>query len=133
LLERMLGDIDRLPPELVLGPVRARIEQYVGGALAVGMAEAQELLDSERYLTLLERLVDGAWSPRLTDVAAQPAKAVLPDLVRKAWRRLGVGVARVRETHLPGDYHQVRIAAKRARYAAEALEPAFGRPAARFA
>src|SRR6266550_2053262 len=55
LLARLLGAVDQLPPELVLGPVRARIEQYVGGALVAGMAEAQELLDSERYLALLER------------------------------------------------------------------------------
>jgi len=133
LLERLLGELDRMSPELVLGPMRARLEQFVGGALASGLAEAQELLDSERYLTLLERLVDGAWTPRMTELAAAPARDVLPGLVRKSWHRLGVRVARVRETHDPGDYHEVRIAAKRARYAAEAVAPVFGLPAARFA
>jgi CHAD domain-containing protein len=133
LLTRLHAQLDELPPELVLGPVKARLDQFVGGALAAGLAEAQQVLDSERYLTMLERLVDGAWTPRLTDLAAQPARTVLPDLVRKAWRRLGIRVARVRETHLPGDYHQVRIAAKRARYAAEAVAPVFGQPATRFA
>ena len=133
LLARLIAELDLLPPEMVIGPVRARLEQFVGGDLAAGLAAAEQLLGDERYLTLLERLVDAAWSPRLTDIAAQPAQVVLPDLVRAVWRRLGVGVARVRETGAPGDYHWVRIAAKRARYAADAVEPAFGRPAERFA
>jgi CHAD domain-containing protein len=133
LLARLLGDLDKLPPELVIGPVHARIQQFVGGALATGTAEATKVLDSDRYLTLLERLVDGAWTPRVTHLADQPAQTVLPPLVRKAWRRLGTGVARVRQTRLPGDYHEVRIQAKRARYAAEAVVPAFGHRAERFA
>ena len=133
LLARLLGDVNKLPPDLVMGPVEARIQQHVGGALASGMAEATDVLDSDRYLTLLERLVDGAWTPRLTPLAREPAQRVLPPLVRKAWRRLGTGVARVRETRLPGDYHEVRIQAKRARYAAEAVAPAFGNRAERFA
>lgn len=133
LLARFTAELDALPPELVLGPVRARIEQHVGGALAAGLAAAEETLSSDRYLTLLERLVDGAWTPRLTDLAARPAKTVMPDLVRRSWQRLGTGVARVRETHSAGDYHQVRIDAKRVRYAAEAVAPVFGRRATRFA
>jgi CHAD domain-containing protein len=133
LLARLLAELDELPPELLLGPVRARIEQYVGGALATGVAEATDVLNGDRYLMLLERLVDGAWTPRLTEAAEGPAKSALAPLVRKAWRRLGVGVARVRETRSAGDYHQVRINAKRVRYAAEAVVPVFGRPAERFA
>jgi CHAD domain-containing protein len=133
LLARLLADVEELPAEAVLGPVRARIEQYVGGQLADGLARAEETLNDERYVALLERIVDGAWSPRLTAAADGRAATVLPPLVRAAWRRVGVGVARVRQTHQPGDYHRVRIAAKRARYAAEAVEPAFGKPAARFA
>jgi CHAD domain-containing protein len=133
LLARLNDDIDRLPADLVLGPVRAKVQQFVGGQLATGLEQAEQTLNDERYVALLERLVDAAWSPRLTDLAAERASAVLPDLVRAAWRKLGIGVARVRETHAAGDYHQVRIAAKRARYAAEAVEPAFGKPAARFA
>jgi CHAD domain-containing protein len=133
LLKRLNADIDELPDDLVLGPVRARVQQFVGGKFAEGMELAGQTLADERYIALLERLVDAAWSPRLTSVAADRAANVVPDLVRGAWRKLGVGVARVRETRLPGDYHRVRIAAKRARYAAEAAQPAFGKPAARFA
>jgi CHAD domain-containing protein len=133
LLARLMDDLDRLPPEEVLGPVRARIEQFVGGDLAAGLEAAGEVLDEERYLSLLERLVDAAWSPRLTELARERAESVLPALVRRSWRKLGVGVARVRETDAPGDYHRVRIKAKRVRYAVEAVGPAFGKPAARFA
>ncbi|MFL6240652.1 MAG: CHAD domain-containing protein [Actinomycetes bacterium] len=133
LLARLLADVDTLRPEFVLGPAKARLQQFVGGELATGMELAEQTLADERYLGLLERLVDAAWSPRLTDLANGRAGVVLPDLVRRAWRKLGVGVARVRETHDTGDYHRVRIAAKRARYAAEAVAPAFGKPAERFA
>src|SRR5262249_48761869 len=58
---------------------------------------------------------------------------VLPGLVKRDWRRLAVGVARVQSTGAAEDYHQVRIAAKRLRYAGEALTPAFGKPASRVA
>jgi CHAD domain-containing protein len=133
LLERLTGDIDALPEELVLGPVRARIQQFVGGDLAAGMETAARTLDDERYVGLLERLVDAAWSPRLTDLAADRASSVYPELIRQSWRKLGKRVARVRETRASGDYHRVRIAAKRVRYAAEAVAPAFGRPATRLA
>jgi CHAD domain-containing protein len=133
LLARLNRDIDQLLPEFVIGPVQARVQQFIGSQFSAGMDQAEQTLDDERYLGLLERLVDAAWSPRLSDLAAERASFVLPDLVHKAWRKVGTGVARVRETHATGDYHHVRIAAKRARYAAEAVEPAFGKPAARFA
>jgi CHAD domain-containing protein len=122
-----------LPADVTLGPVRARLEQVIGGRLDGAVAESEKVLDGERYLTLLERLVDAAWSPRTTPEAERPARDVLPALVRNDWRRLAARVARAHHSGVPEDYHQVRIAAKRLRYAAEAVAPAFGKPASRLA
>jgi CHAD domain-containing protein len=129
-LERMLAE---LPPEQVLGPVAARLEQVVGGRLAAGVATTTAVLDGDRYRALLERLVDAAWTPRTNPEADRKARDVVPGLIRNDWRRLARGVARVRETHAAEDYHQVRIAAKRLRYASEAAVPIFGAPAKRLA
>jgi CHAD domain-containing protein len=132
-LARLSSAVDALPEEKVLGPVQARLEQHIGGTLAKAVAELETVMEGDRYLSLLESLVDAAWRPRTTARAEEPAKAALPDVVKAAWRKLGTGVARVQESDDEGDYHKVRIAAKRLRYTAEALLPAFGRPAQRLA
>lgn len=133
LLARLTASIDKLPDPLVIGPIRARVEQHLGGQLAVAVAEIDKTMNGDRYVSLLERLVDAAWKPRTTSAADQSAAQALGEDVRRAWRKLASGVARVRETAEEGDYHQVRIRAKRVRYTAEAVSPAFGKPAVRFA
>jgi CHAD domain-containing protein len=64
----------------------------------------------------------------------------LPPLVRKAWKRLAKRAKAVLddEAALPAgapdeEWHQARIAAKRARYAGEAVAPVLGANAKRFA
>ena len=81
-------------------------------------------LRSARYVDLLDRLVEAAAKPGLTPAADAPAGAVLPPLVRSV-----VAEARARrrgalDADSPDqDYHRVRVLAKRARYAAEAVAP----------
>jgi CHAD domain-containing protein len=133
ILARLTASIDKLPDHLVIGPVRARVQQHLGGELAAAVAEIGHTVNSDRYISLLERLVDAAWKPRTIPAADQPAQVALQEDVRGAWRKLASGVARVRETSQERDYHQVRIRAKRVRYTAEAVSPAFGKPAVRFA
>jgi CHAD domain-containing protein len=58
---------------------------------------------------------------------------VLPRLVRKPWRKLRNAVDSLGVDPPDEALHQVRIRAKRARYAAEAAAPVIGRPAKRFA
>ena len=69
--------------------------------------------------------------------ASEPAWHELPGAIRQDWHRLRKAAkAADRATTLPdraARLHEVRKAAKRARYSAEAIEPAFGRDAARFA
>jgi len=57
----------------------------------------------------------------------------LEKLVRKPWKRLRDAVDALEEDPADEELHEVRIRAKRARYAAEAVAPAVGRDAKRFA
>jgi CHAD domain-containing protein len=92
-----------------------------------------DLLAGDAYRALLDRLVEGARAPQLSALAAEPAGAVLPDLARKPWQKLRDAVAAVEPDEPDEELHQVRIRAKRARYAAEVAALALGRPASRFA
>ncbi|MEJ7804114.1 MAG: CHAD domain-containing protein, partial [Candidatus Limnocylindria bacterium] len=50
--------------------------------------------------------------------------SVLPPLFAAAWKRLAKYAGRLTATSPDADYHEVRIRAKRARYAADAIGPA---------
>jgi CHAD domain-containing protein len=90
-------------------------------------------LDSQRYVDLIERLVEAAHSPVTLPDADQPAAAVLPALATTPWRRLRSAVRRLGVTPTDPELHRIRILAKRARYAAEAVAPVAGAEAAAFA
>jgi CHAD domain-containing protein len=130
LLHRLGAELDTLPPELVVGPVRARIEQVIGGGLAAGERDALEMLSGERYVVLLERLVDAGWEPLTSPAADRAAGIVIPALLAESWRELSSDVKRLdKEGTDAKAWHQVRIEAKRLRYCCEAAEPIFGKPA----
>jgi len=96
-----------------------------------------EDLDSQRYIDLLENLVAAAHSPATQPDADLPASAGLPALATTPWRRLRSAVKQLPATPTDPELHRIRILAKRARYAAEAVAPvapaadAFARAAAR--
>ena len=46
-----------------------------------------EAMTSDRYLELLDRLVEAARAPHTLPEAGRPAAKVLPRLVRRPWRR----------------------------------------------
>jgi CHAD domain-containing protein len=96
-------------------------------------ARARLVLDmrSDRYIGLIERLIEASRAPALTVEAQQPAHVVIPALGRRDWRRLRKGVSGL--PHAPDDaqLHRIRILAKRLRYAAEAAEPLAGKAARR--
>ena len=102
-------------------------------ALGVRITDAREhalgALRSDRHRQLLVDLVEAAAAPQLTEAADRPCAEALPPLVEKTWKRLAKDV---RQLHLDSPaypWHETRIAAKKARYAAEAVEPVFGKPA----
>jgi CHAD domain-containing protein len=57
----------------------------------------------------------------------------MPPLVVKPWKKLRKAVRDAGDDPADDQLHQIRIRAKRARYAAEAVEPAIGKPAKDFA
>ena len=66
-------------------------------------------------------------------VGDQPAGEVLPQLVRRPWKHLRRAVAELGDDPPDHALHEVRIRAKRARYAAEAASPVIGKPARKLA
>jgi CHAD domain-containing protein len=90
-------------------------------------------LDSLRYVDLLERLVLAAQAPATLPDADEPASKVLPPLAAGPWRRLRSAVKQLPETPVDPELHRIRILAKRARYAAEAVAPVVGKAADAFA
>jgi len=90
-------------------------------------------LDSTRYVDLLERLVAAAHAPGALPESDQPAGSVLPALATNPWRRLRSAVRHLPDPPADADLHRIRILAKRARYAAEAVAPVVGTEAATFA
>lgn len=134
LLERLMHDLDALTPELVVGQVRTRMQTQLGGDLVAAQDHAVETLRSERYLALVDRLVDAAWDPMTTHRAEAATDVVLRDCIGSAWRRLERAATRLKKaTATDEDWHEARIAAKQVRYAAEAVVPMFGKPAKRLA
>ena len=98
-------------------------------------AEMLAALRSARYDKLLIALVEGARAPVFAAEAASeaPAGQLVVQVVHRQWRRLRRGVAALPDPPSDAELHQVRILAKRCRYAAEAAIPAVGKPAVRFA
>lgn len=78
-------------------------------------------IDGEAYPAFVERLERGALAPRLAPDADGPADEVLAALAHRAWRRLKRRADALDDARDDEAFHDVRIHAKRARYAIEAL------------
>jgi CHAD domain-containing protein len=134
---RVAASVEQLPPELVLGPVQARLRAHFAPVEAATRAAALKALNSDRYLALLDRLDLLLADPPLTARAGLPAWQVLPAAVDRMRRRVrkrmrraqGIPAGRDRDAAL----HEARKAAKDARYSAEAASLGFGKPARQFA
>jgi CHAD domain-containing protein len=97
------------------------------------LAALADAMRGERYLRLLDALVAGAASPQLKRAAAEPADEALTPLVAAAWHRLATQAHRLGHDDPDEGWHQLRIQAKRTRYAAEAVAAVERGPARRFA
>lgn len=105
--------------------------------LAKEQAEAHATLlagiAAEQYLPVVQALVDAARAPRLLPESHQPAHDIALRLLAGPWKKLRREVAALDVPALDAQLHEVRIRAKRVRYAAEAVAPVLGRRAVRFA
>jgi CHAD domain-containing protein len=88
---------------------------------------------SDRYIDLIDRLVEASRAPALTAAAHEPAATAVPALAGRDWKRLRKGVSQLPESPADADLHQIRILAKRVRYAGEAAAPVVGKIATQFA
>jgi CHAD domain-containing protein len=136
LASRLADNLRTIPPELVLGPAKARVQRHFAPIQAAARKNVLAALDSARYFALRDALDELLADPPLSAEADQPAGYVLPATARHTYRRTR---RRIREAgHTPSGegretaYHEARKAAKRARYAGEAVSPALGRDARRF-
>lgn len=125
LLELLRAKVDRL----------ARADGRIGEQLIARLVHSWEdarveLLSgmrSVRYAQLLDRLVDAARKPALLPSADAPAAEILPQLAQRPWKKLRRDIKALPEVPRDEQLHAIRIRAKRARYAAEAIAPAVGR------
>jgi len=131
LLERLRERAKTLPPSDLrsAGSLLHVLEQEVETLRTKLLAE----LGSVRYIDLLERLVIAAHAPATLPEGDEPASKVLPPLAAGPWRRLRSAVNQLPETPTDPELHRIRILAKRARYAAEAVAPVAGKAAEAFA
>jgi len=139
LLERLEAHLDLLPEEVDREAARVHIETVLTLRLAAARDRALAMLGSKRYHDLHVRLVHASADPVTTAEADLPGRTVVPPLVEGAWKKLAKQATRLLadERNLPGgapdeEWHQTRISAKKARYAAEAAAPVFGEDAAAF-
>lgn len=122
----------------VTATVARRIDGELARAEKAAFAEVIAALDSARYQQLVVALDELVTAPPLTERAARPARKELCKPVRAAARRVDRALAAAAAQEGDEDahniaLHEVRKKAKRARYAGEALVPAFGAPALAFA
>jgi CHAD domain-containing protein len=145
---RLDGALAAEPPELVLGPVAARLGDRLRVRTLTKRRALIGVLDGKRYAALLDDLDELLATPA-TERGRRPAGPELRGRVAKVVRkvdRLLDAAERAEQSHgpetappLPGvlgrdqALHEARKAAKQARYAAEAAAPAAGAPANKLA
>lgn len=135
LRERCEHAVAELPDELVLGPVVAGIPRSFAGREASARAAVLAALDGDRYLALLVAVDRLLADPPLTRYAARPVGRVVPTVVKRHRRRIERHLRRA-AGHEAGperdvELHDARKAAKKLRYAVEAVAPVLGGPARR--
>jgi CHAD domain-containing protein len=137
LTEHIEAEIHQAPVELVMGPVAARVREHFAPLSAQSRKAVLAALDSERYFALLDELDQILAAPPLGPDADRPAKEALAHAVARTYRRTGKRMRAADKAH-PGEpanvaLHAARRAAKRSRYAAEAVAPVYGKQAKRYA
>jgi CHAD domain-containing protein len=136
LSERIEAELHQAPVELVMGPVQARMREHFAPLAGQSRQAVLETLDSERYFALLDELDQLLASPPLGPDADQPAKKALRRPVAHDYKRTDkrMQAARRADRGEPANValHAARRAAKRTRYAAEAVTPVYGKQAKRF-
>lgn len=133
--ERCAAMLDELPDELILGPVAAALTRSFQRRQADSRQVALAALDSDRYLVLHDMIDALLADPPYTRAAARRGRRELPKSAARTYRRV---VSRMDDalSQPAGErrdvaLHEARKAAKRLRYATEAIRPTLDKPAKR--
>ncbi|MFK4100139.1 CHAD domain-containing protein [Streptomyces sp. NPDC019531] len=131
--ERLTAVLDEVPPALVSGPVAERLSTWAGDRPGGASARLIGVLDSHRYLTLLDALDALIADPPLLKAAGKKPEPVLAKAVKKDFGKVTGLVEQALDLEPGTDrdvaIHEARKKTKRTRYAAEAAGPALGKPA----
>jgi CHAD domain-containing protein len=134
--DRLLAEIDEQESLLVIGPVRARTRRELRAQRRDTRDRLDDAMRSDRYLRLLAELSGLLSDPPLTERAAKKPTRMGRDVERSV-RRVQRAIRRADKAADPRerdvDLHDIRKAAKRARYAAEVAQPVYGKGARRLA
>ena len=126
MVARMTEHLRTLPPvhseraTAAIGPWLNRDEQEAD-------LRIDDALRSSRYADLISTLVAAAVTPPLTEEASVPCRDALPPLIKVAMTRLARAFADVSVETPTSAWHDLRLLAKRSRYAADACAPILGR------
>ncbi|WP_156721806.1 CYTH and CHAD domain-containing protein [Streptomyces apocyni] len=136
LTERIQQGLTELPRTLISGPVRGRLRTWSAARRSGSRRHLVAVLDSKRYLALLDTLDALLDAPPLRPAAAKPPAAVIAKAVLRDYKRLSAHVQEALDAPPATEardlaMHEARKKAKRTRYAAEAATPALGKPAKR--
>lgn len=130
---KLLAQLDALPPEAVVGPVRARMETELEATHQEALRGVAACLGDERYRVLMIALGRFLVDPPLGDEASGSVEDHAVKLVDKAIRKVRRAYADAEssegEERLAA-LHEVRKKSKVVRYACEALVPVYGEVAA---
>jgi CHAD domain-containing protein len=131
MLERMHARAASLPEPSA--PGARRVLAALSRERDVAFDDLREVMSTNRYLSLLDLLVQAAREPALAGDADLSAKEILPGLLERPWRKLAKAVKAVGDPPADDELHGIRIQTKRCRYAAEAVAPVLGKRARAFA
>ncbi|GGW80319.1 CYTH and CHAD domain-containing protein [Streptomyces lomondensis] len=133
LAARLTAALDEVPDGLVRGPVAERLRGWSSAEHSTARGRLIGVLDSRRYLALLDSLDALIAHPPLRKPAGEKPGKTIAKAVKKDFRKVAglVGQALELEPGTDRDValHEARKKAKRTRYAAEAAKSALGKPA----
>lgn len=120
--DALLAQVAKAGPEFA--PAAQRVRAHLEHRVEAGRTELVEALDSDRYLTLLDRIDELVDTPKL----AIPDPVVRArQVLAKADRKLDEAL----ESRVEEEIHDSRKGFKQARYAIELVTPELGKPAKR--
>ena len=133
MLDRLDAHAGQLHEQQDTDRARHAIDPLLNHRLAAARSSALAALRSDRHQLLVDDLMGAAIDPPVLDTAYYPCDETLLPLVAKTWRRLAASIADLDLEGPSQPWHEARIKAKRARYAAESVAGIFGKDMDRLA